>query len=140
MTDVYDTLADSQAEIFSTLDLKSGFWHVPLDPATKHKSAFITRKGVYEFNRLPYGMMNSPMTFQCLMTKVLEDLNFKIALVYIDDILIFSETFEEHLHHLKLVFTNLRAAKLKLNPEKCKFGTKTVKYLGHIISKDGIPC
>ncbi|CAC5393320.1 Transposon Ty3-G Gag-Pol polyprotein,Transposon Ty3-I Gag-Pol polyprotein,Retrovirus-related Pol polyprotein from transposon 297,Retrovirus-related Pol polyprotein from transposon opus [Mytilus coruscus] len=138
MTDVFDTLADSQAEIFSTLDLKSGFWQVPLDPATKHKSAFITHKGVYEFNRLPFGMMNSPMTFQCLMTKVLKDLNFKIALVYIDDILIFSKTFEEHLHHLKLVFTNLRAAKLKLNPEKCKFGTKTVKYLGHIISKDGI--
>ena len=138
LSDVFDTLANSQPEIFSSLDLRSGFWQVPLDPSTKHKSAFITHKGVYEFNRLPFGMMNSPMTFQCLMTKVLKDLNFKIALVYIDDILIFSKTFEEHLHHLNLVFTNLRAAKLKLNPEKCKFGTKTVKYLGHIISKNGI--
>ena len=138
MTDVFDTLADSKAEIFSTLDLRSGFWQVPLDPATKHKSAFITHKGVYEFNRLAFGMMNSPMTFQCLLTKVLKDLNFKIALVYIDDILIFSKSFEENLHHLQLVFSNLRSAKLKLNPEKCNFGTKTVKYLGHIISKDGI--
>ena len=72
------------------------------------------------------------------MAKVLKELNFKIALVYIDDILIFSKSFEEHLHHLHLVFSNLRQAKLKLNPGKCNFATGTVKYLGHIISKDGI--
>ncbi|CAC5388205.1 unnamed protein product [Mytilus coruscus] len=135
MTDIFDTLADSKAEIFSSLDLTSGFWQVPLDPATKHKSAFITHKGVYEFNRLPFGMMNSPLTFQCLMTKVLKDLNFKIALVYIDDILIFSKNFEDHLNHLQQVFSNLREANLKLNPEKCKFATRTI---GHVISKDGI--
>ena len=138
LSDVFDTLADSQTEIYSTLDLRSGFWQVPLDPATKHKSAFITHKGVYEFNRLAFGMMNSPMTFQCLMAKVLKELNFKIALVYIDDILIFSKSFKEHLHHLQLVFSKLRQAKLKLNPGKCHFATRTVKYLGHIISKDGI--
>ena len=138
LADVFDTLAASDSEIFSSLDMKSGFWQVPLDPSTKHKSAFITHKGVYEFNRLAFGMMNSPMTFQCLMTKVLKDLNFKVALVYIDDILIFSKNFEEHLHHISLVFSNLRAANLKLNPSKCKFATSTVKYLGHIISKEGI--
>ncbi|CAG2190886.1 unnamed protein product [Mytilus edulis] len=138
MTDIFDTLADSKPELFSSLDLTSGFWQVPLDPSTKHKSAFITHKGVYEFNRLPFGMMNSPLTFQCLMTKVLKDLNFKIALVYIDDILIFSKNFEDHLNHLQQVFSNLREANLKLNPEKCKFATRTIKYLGHVISKDGI--
>ncbi|VDH94031.1 Hypothetical predicted protein [Mytilus galloprovincialis] len=138
MTDIFDTLADSKPELFSSLDLTSGFWQVPLDPTTKHKSAFITHKGVYEFNRLPFGMMNSPLTFQCLMTKVLKDLNFKIALVYIDDILIFSKNFEDHLNHLQQVFSNLREANLKLNPEKCKFATRTIKYLGHVISKDGI--
>ncbi|CAC5403419.1 Retrovirus-related Pol polyprotein from transposon gypsy,Retrovirus-related Pol polyprotein from transposon 297,Retrovirus-related Pol polyprotein from transposon 17.6 [Mytilus coruscus] len=138
MSDILDTLADAKPELYSTIDLRSGFWQVPLDPATKYKSAFITHKGVYEFNRLAIGMMNSPMTFQCLMTKVLKNLNFKIALVYIDDVLIFSKNFEEHLQHLNLVFTNLRSANLKLHPSKCKFAKKEVKYLGHVISKIGI--
>ena len=121
MSDILDTLADAKPEIYSTLDLRSGFWQVPLDPATKHKSAFVTHKGVDEFNRLAFGMMNSPITFQCLMTKVLRNLNFKIALVYIDDVLIFSKNFEEHLHHLHLVFSSLRSANLKLHPSKCIF-------------------
>lgn len=73
------------------------------------------------------------LTFQSLMTKVLKNLNFKIALVYIDDLLIFSKDFDdEHLHHLNLVFHNLRSANLTLHPAKCKFATKQVKYLGHI--------
>ena len=138
MSDVFDTLAESKAEIFSTLDLRSGFWQVPLDKATKMKGAFITHNGVYEFNRLAFGMVNAPMTFQSLMTKVLKNLNFKIALVYIDDLLVFSKDFDQHLHHLDLVFSNLRKANLKLHPSKCKFATKQVKYLGHIVSKDGM--
>ena len=138
MSDVFDTLAQSKAEVFSTLDLRSGFWQVPLDKATKHKSAFITHQGIFEFNRLSFGMVNAPMTFQSLMTKVLKNLNFKIALVYIDDLLIFSKDFDQHLHHLNLVFDNLRSANLTLHPAKCKFATKQVKYLGHIVSKDGL--
>ena len=138
MSDVFDTLAESKAEVFSTLDLRSGFWQVPLDKSTKNKSAFITHSGVYEFNRLAFGMVNASMTFQSLMTKVLKNLNFKIALVYIDDVLVFSKDFDQHLHHLDLVFTNLRKANLKLHPAKCKFATKQVKYLGHIVSKDGM--
>ena len=138
MSDVFDTLAQSEAEVFSTLDLRSGFWQVPLDKATKHKSAFITHQGIFEFNRLSFGMVNAPMTFQSLMTKVLKNLNFKIALVYIDDLLIFSKDFDQHLHHLNLVFDNLRSANLTLHPAKCKFATKQVKYLGHIVSKDGL--
>ena len=138
MSDVFDTLAQSKAEVFSTLDLRSGFWQVPLDKATKHKSAFITHQGIFEFNRLSFGMVNAPMTFQSLMTKVLKNLNFKIALVYIDDLLIFSKDFDQHLHHLNLVFDKLRSANLTLHPAKCKFATKQVKYLGHIVSKDGL--
>ena len=83
-------------------------------------------------------MVNASMTFQSLMTKVLKNLNFKIALVYIDDVLVFSKDFDQHLHHLDLVFTNLRKANLKLHASKCKFTTKQVKYLGHIVSKDGL--
>lgn len=138
MTDVFDTLADAKASVYSTLDLLSGFWQVPLHKSTKHKSAFITEQGIYEFNRLSFGLVNAPMTFQSLMTKVLKNLNFKIALIYIDDLIVFSKDFDEHLHHLDLVFTNLRQANLKLHLQKCKFGTHSVKYLGHIVTKDGI--
>ena len=138
MTEVFDTLAESKAEIFSTLDLRSGFWQVPLDKSSKEKSAFITHQGIFEFNRLSFGMVNAPMSFQALMTKVLKNLNFKIALVYIDDLIIFSRDFDQHLHHLNLVFNNLRSANLKLNPSKCRLATKEVKYLGHIVSKQGL--
>ena len=135
MSDEFDTLAESKAEIFFRLDLRSGFWQVGLDKATKMKSGFIRQSGVYEFNRLAFGMVNAPIRFQSLMTKVLKNLNFKIALVYTDDVLVFSKGFNEHLHHLDLVFTNLRKANLKLHPLKCKFATKPVRYLGHIVSK-----
>ena len=78
-------------------------------------------------------MVNVPMTFQALMTKVLKNLNFKIALVYIDNLIIFSKYFDQHLHHLNLVFNNLRAANLKT-----KQALKQVRYLGHIVSKNGL--
>ena len=138
IVDVFDAIADAKAEIFSVLDLKSGYWQVPLDPETAHKSAFITHQGVYQFTRLPFGLMNAPMTFQSLMTKVLRNLNWKVALVYIDDILVFSQNLDDHLNHLKLVFSNLSAANLTLQPSKCKFAVKEVDYLGHVISKQGI--
>jgi hypothetical protein len=128
--DIFDMLTDTQAEIYSSIDLRSGFWQVPLDPSTKHKRAFITYKGVYKFNRLAFGMMNSPMTFQCLMTKVLKDLNFKIALVYIDDVLIFSKNFDEHLHFTfdihKSTSSQLKTSSIKVsicNQRSQIFGT-----------------
>ena len=138
IVDVFEAIADAKAEIFSNLDLKSGYWQVPLDPETAHKSAFITHQGVYQFTRLPFGLMNAPMTFQSLMTKVLRNLNWEVALVYIDDILVFSENLDDHFDHLKLVFSNLSAANLTLQPSKCKFAVKEVDYLGHVISKQGI--
>ena len=138
MSDVFDTLAESKAEILFTLDLRSGFWQVPLDKSTKFKSAFITHSSIYEFNRLTFGMINTPMTFQSLMTKILKNHTFQIALMHIDDLLVFSKDIDQHLYHLDLVFTNLRKANLKLHPSKYKFATKQVKYLGHIVSKDGM--
>lgn len=136
--DVFDTVADSKASIFTVLDLMSGFLQTPLDPQTKHKTAFVTHQGVYQFKRLSFGLMNAPMAYQMLMTKVLRELNWKIALVYIDDILIFSNNFEEHLKHLELVFDKLKQANLTLNPSKCHFAKEEVTYLGHILSKSGI--
>ena len=138
LDDVFDTVGSANAKIFTTLDLASGFWQIPLDPETKHKSAFITHQGIYQFRKLPFGLMNSPMTFQLAMTQALRGMNWKYALIYVDDILIFSQNFEEHLQHLSQIFQRLREANLKLKPSKCKFATKSVIYLGHVLSKEGV--
>ena len=138
ISDVFDAIADAKAELFSVLDLKSRFWQVPLDPETAHKAAFVTHQSVYSWTRLPFGLMNSPITFQNLVCKVLKNLNWKVALVYIDDTLVFSKNFDDHLTHLSQVFSNLISANLTLQPTKCKFATHEIEYLGHVISKHGI--
>ena len=138
LDDIFDTVGSSSAKIFTTLDLASGFWQIPLDPETKHKTSFITHQGIFQFRKLPFGLMNSPMTFQLAMTQALRGMNWKFALIYVDDILIFSQNFEEHLIHLDQIFQRLREANLKLKPSKCKFATKKVIYLGHVLSKDGV--
>ena len=135
---VFDTIGESQAQIFSSLDLHSGFWQIEMDESTRHKAAFITRNGVYEWLRMPFGLRNAPISFQMIMTQVLRGLNWKFVLVYVDDILVFSKSFEEHLWHLEQVFNRLRDANLTLKPSKCVFAAKEVKYLGHIISKHGV--
>ena len=138
ITEVFDTLADSKAQIFSLIDLRSGFHQIGLCPSTAEKASFITHQGVFTPTRLQFGLKNSPMCFQNLMSKVLKDLNWKIALVYIDDILIFSKNFDEHLEHLDKVFQNLRAANLKIHPGKCRFAVQEIVYLAHRINSFGI--
>lgn len=138
LEDVFDSIGDSGATVFSTLDLNSAYFQMELDPETKHKSAFITHEGVYEWNRMPFGLKNAPMSFQMLMSQVLRGLHWKIVLCYIDDLVILSKSFKEHLEHLHLVFTRLREANLTLHPEKCHFGLERVMFLGHILSKDGV--
>ena len=138
ITEVFDTLADSKPQIFSLIDARSGFHQVPLCPSTAEKASFITHQGVFTPTRLQFGLKNSPMCFQNLMSKVLKDHNWKIALVYINDILIFSKNFDEHLHHLDQVFQNLRAANLKIHPGKCRFAVQEIVYLAHRINSFGI--
>ncbi|CAC5392664.1 Retrovirus-related Pol polyprotein from transposon 297 [Mytilus coruscus] len=138
LENVFDTLGEVQPQILSCLDLHSGFWQVEMDDETRHKSAFITRNGVYEFLRMPFGLKNAPISFQQLMSNVLRGLNWQFVLVYVEDILVLSRSFEEHLSHLEQVFTRLRDANLTLKPSKCVFAAKEVKYLGYIISKEGI--
>lgn len=138
LEDVFDTLGESKAQVFSVLDLASGYWQIPLHPETKHKTAFITHQGIFEWNRLPFGLRNAPASFQKLMTKVMQGLHWKSVLVYVDDFLIFSKTFNEHLQHLSEVFDRLRNAKLTLKPSKCQFAVNRVLYLGHILSKHGV--
>ena len=138
MEDVFDALGESNASVFSILDLNSAYFQIELDPDTRHKSAFVTHDGVYEFLRMPFGLRNAPMSFQMLMSQVLKGLNWKFALCYIDDILVFSSNFEEHLDHLDQVFQRLRNAHLTLKLEKCSFAVDKVTYLGHVITKNGV--
>ena len=133
LQDALDSVGTAQSKIFSVIDLKSSFWQIPLHPETADRSAFITHDGCYQFTRVPYGIINGPMAFQMLMSKVLRGINFKFALVFIDDILCHSATIDQHLDHLSAIFQRLRHANLKLNPKKCQ-----VEYLGHILSENGI--
>lgn len=93
---------------------------------------------MYEFLRMPFGLRNAPMSFQMLMSQVLKGLNWKFVLCYIDDILVFSSNFKEHIYHLGQVFQRLRDANLTLKAEKCNFAVDRVVYLGHVITKDGV--
>ena len=131
-----DTLGG--ARYFTTLDLASGYWQVPLKEEDMHKTAFSTHTGLWEFTVMPFGLCGAPASFQRLMEIMLAGLNWESCLVYLDDIIIFSRTFEEHLSRLESVLSRLRAGGLKLKVKKCAFCAPEVKYLGHIVSKDGL--
>ena len=134
-----DTLDSLQEATFiSTLDLRTGYWQVEMDEKSREKTAFITHKGLFEFNVMPYGLMNAPATFQRLMDIVLAGLKWQCCLVYIDDIVVYSPSFEQHLKDLKKVFEALRAANLTVKASKCHFCRRETKYLGHIITQNGI--
>ena len=134
--DTLDLLAG--AKYFTSLDLASGYWQVEMSPESREKTAFITYSGLYEFTKMPFGLCNAPATFQRLMETVLAGLNRKSCVVYIDDILVFSRTYEEHLAHLREVFERLAKAGLRMKPKKCNFCCEQVCYLGHVVSEAGI--
>ena len=118
--DTLDTLPGSKR--FSTLDLLSGYWQVEVSPDDREKTAFCTHEGLFEFCVMPFGLCNSPATFQWLMDAVLAGLQWSSCLVYLDDIVIPGSTFQVHLTHLHAVFNRLKEAGLKLKPRKCQFG------------------
>ncbi|KAL5516401.1 hypothetical protein EMCRGX_G001711 [Ephydatia muelleri] len=134
--DALDTLSGSKW--FSTLDLASGYWQVEMDPADKEKTAFITPFGLHQFRVMPFGLTNAPSTFQRLMSMVLAGLSWVTCLVYLDDIIIFSRTVEEHLQRLTEVLQRLKEAGLKIKPSKCHLLCKSVRYLGYVVSEKGI--
>lgn len=123
---------------FSSLDIKSGFYQVPLHPDDKEKTAFNTGDGLYQFTRMSMGLSGSPASFQRMMDVVFSDLKYNTVLVCLDDILVFSKTYEKHLRNLERVFQRLHQHKLTLNPQKCLFMLPKVTYLGFTISKEGI--
>ena len=123
---------------FTTLDLASGYWQIGMKEQDIEKTAFITHEGLYEFKVMQFELTNAPATFQRTMQMVLGDLFYTKAPVYIDDIIIHSKTFEDHMQDIEEVFQKIRKARLKLGPEKCHFAFKEIKFLGHIIGENGI--
>lgn len=136
LDDCVDALG--KARVFSKLDLLSGFWQIPMEENSVEKTAFTTRYGQYEFRVMPFGLKNAPATFQSTMNNILRPYLDKFVVVYIDDILIFSESREEHELHLKKVFEALMTAGLKCKPTKCEFFKDKLEFMGHTISGDGI--
>ena len=136
MEEAFSSLTGSKW--FSVLDLKSGYYQIQVEEKDKPKTAFVCPMGFWEFNRMPQGVTNAPSTFQRLMERCVGDMNLKEVLVFLDDIIVFSKTLEEHEVRLMKVLNRLREFGLKLSPEKCKFFQTSVKYLGHIVSQDGV--
>ena len=135
--EVLDSLGGSK--YFSVLDMKSGYYQVELNESHKERTAFsVGPLGFWEFQRLPFGLNNSPATYQRLMEDILGDYHLNICLIYLDDLIIFAKTYEEHLERLQMVLQRLREAGLKLSAKKCKFFQTKVVYVGHLVSEEGI--
>jgi transposase InsO family protein len=136
--DCLDSLGQSQW--YCTLDLRSGYYQVPMAPEDVEKTAFVTKFGLYEFLVMPFGLTNAPATFERLMEKVLNGLQWRKCLVYIDDIIVFGKDFLTTLSNLEEVFDRLEKANLSCKPKKCALFRKKVSFLGHVVSAEGISC
>ncbi len=134
--DTLDALAG--AAWFSTLDFSNGYWQVEVAEEDREKTAFTTGQGLYQWRSMPMGLSNAPATFQRLMELVLRGLPWHICMVYLDDILIYNKTFEEHMSSLKEVFSRIQSAGLRLNPRKCHLARDHVVFLGHVVSRKGL--
>ena len=123
----------------SKIDLRSGYWQVEICEADKHKTAFqVATLGFFEFNRMHFELCNAPASFQRLMERCMGGMNFRDCLIYLNDVIIFSTTFTEHLDRLEAVFTRLQENNIKSKASKCKFFKSQVTYLGHVVSDAGI--
>ena len=125
------------AKVFTTLDLRSGYYHISLSANSKAKTAFVTLFGKYQFEAVPFGLAQAPAYFQQLISMVLQGCS-DFAMAYLDDIIIFSKNEEEHLKHIEIIFQKLKEAGLKLKESKCDFFKREIHYLGHLISDKGI--
>jgi hypothetical protein len=137
---IIDELLDelSGAKVFSKLDLRAGYHQIRMRAEDEAKTAFKTHQGHYQFKVMPFGLCNVPATFQCVMNVVLEPCLRKSVLVFMDDILVYSPSMEDHVTHLTEVLHLLRQAQLFVKLSKCSFTCDSLEYLGHIISSDGV--
>ena len=137
MADDLDSLAGSKW--FTSLDLNMAYHQIPMCESDKEKTAFATpRGGLYQYRVMPFGLCNAPATFQRVIETALRGLQWYITVLYLDDIIVFGRSFEDHLCNLALVFDRLQNANLKLKAKKCRFVCKEVNFLGHVVSESGI--
>ncbi|MCI0562406.1 MAG: reverse transcriptase domain-containing protein [Nitrososphaera sp.] len=127
------------ARYISTIDLSQAYFQIPLTKESREITAFIVpTKGLFHFTRMPYGLTKAPATFQRLLDRLIGPAMDPYAFAYLDDIIIATRTFEEHLHRLRRVLRTIYQAGLTINPEKCKFCCSEVKYLGFVVNQDGL--
>jgi hypothetical protein len=134
--DIFDCLGD--ASIFTVINLKSGFYQIRVWEPDIPKTAFATPIGNFEYTKMPFGLKGAPATFQRIIDDTLGPALRGFTRVYLDDLLVYSKSLEDHCVHLKCIFQALQHAGLKANPKKCNFAVDSCKYLGNIISADGI--
>ncbi|KAH9119167.1 hypothetical protein LEN26_011773 [Aphanomyces euteiches] len=134
--DLLDVLG--RAKLFSTMDIASGYWNVPMAKDSIEKTAFTCKYGLYEWLVMPFGLCNAVPCFERLMEHILIDYKWRTCLVYLDDCIVYSEDFGSHLIRLSQVLTKFREAGFKLKMSKCKWGRSSVPFLGHIVTPAGI--
>ncbi|UYV72561.1 hypothetical protein LAZ67_9003705, partial [Cordylochernes scorpioides] len=134
--DVLDSLTGTK--FFSSMDLRTGYWQIEIDEEDREKTAFITPDGLYEFRVMPFGLCNAPATFERMMDKLLAGLKWTICLCYLDDIIVYATSFKEHIERLGKVLRCIQQAGLCINHEKCRFGSREIKVLGHLVTESGI--
>lgn len=137
---IVDELLDelAGAQLFSKLDLRAGYHQIRMRAEDEEKTAFKTHHGHFHFRVMPFGLTNAPATFQCLMNSIFADYTRKFVIVFLDDILVYSNTLQEHEQHLRLVLARLRQHQLFAKASKCSFAQPKIEYLGHVISKDRV--
>ena len=123
---------------FTIMDLRWGFWQIPIKEDHKHYTAFCTPHGLFEYNKLPFGLRNSPPTFQRVMDAVLAGIKYSFCLAYVDDIIVFSDKFDEHVKHIDQVLGRIREAGLRIKLEKCRFAESELKFLGKVVNCRGV--
>ena len=136
--DVLDSIGQSNSSIYSIIDLKSAFWQVPIHKDSRQFLTINSHLGKFSYKVLPFGLHSSPAAFQRLMNIVLKGINWENAIAFIDDVVVYSSSPQQHLFHLEEVFKRLHEAGLKLKPQKCVFGVSSIKYLGHVIDQNGV--
>jgi hypothetical protein len=136
IVDTFDSFGISK--FFSVLDMASGYYQIEMKPDDREKTAFSCHKGHYQFIKMPFGLNNAPATSQRCMDCILMGLKGTDCLAYLDDLICYSATMDEHVHKLRKIFQRLEQAIFKIQPDKFVFATDSVEYLGHIVARDGV--
>jgi hypothetical protein len=136
VSDIFDSMAGST--VFSTVDMKSGFWQLPVEPDSVAKTAFVCHRGQFEFLRMPFGLANAPSTYQRAMNTILAPFIGDFVQVFIDDVVIYSRTAAEHRKHVAQVLAAIQESKLTVKQSKCLWAQTSIPLLGYMVSEEGI--